>query len=475
MSDSRPRLYTWQECRDLPVREVQQLYRDHVNPGQVDLIGSFGFGRITAVRAEGMYIETTDGRRILDFTGGIGVLSHGHNHPEILAARRAYAEAKSPEVHKNFLSQYIAGLSHNIAQLLPGDLDISYFCNSGAEAVEGAVKMAYKYHDGRRGSIAHADIAFHGKLLGSAGLTGSPELRFAFPTIPNIRRFAYDDIESVEKLVAACRTENGECDLYAIILEPLNASSLRECSPEFLRELRRLCDQERIVLIFDEVYTSWSKTGALFYFMHEGISPDIVTYAKSFGGGKASISGYTARKPIFTQAYGKLQDAILHSTTYNGFGEETITAMEAIRIVVEDDFVGRAQRIHQRLQPGLLRLQEKHPGLISEVRGRGALQGVILDPELGKPIQTVLNMVPMDLFKDPRFGAKLLTSSVISELFNRHEILSFYGDNREIPLLVSPSLIVQDEEIDRFLEALDATLSLGKTKLLVKFAMQKWG
>lgn len=475
MSESTPGLYTWEECQHFDIKQVQQLYRNYVNKGQVELISSFGFGRITAVRAEGMYIETATGDRILDFTGGIGVLNHGHNHPRILAARRAYQEQERPEVHKNFLSQYIAGLSHNIAQLLPEDLNISYFCNSGAEAVEGAVKMAYKYHNGNRTSIAHADIAFHGKLLGAAGLTGSPELRYKFPTIPHIETYAYNDIDSVRTLVNRCRDPNGRSDLYAIILEPFNASSLAHCSPAFLQDLRQLCTKEDIVLIYDEVYTSWAKTGPLFYFMKDNIIPDIVIYAKSFGGGKASISGYTARTPFFERAYGNLQDAILHSTTYNGFGEETITAMEAIRIILEDDYVGRSERIYQRLNGGLKRLQDKHPKMIDEVRGSGALNGVLLNTSLAAPIRAALKIVPMDLFKDPRFKAKLMASVVISEMFNTHRILTFYGDNREIPLIISPSLIATDEEIDRFLEAFDQTLSISKMELLMKFAIQKWG
>jgi putrescine aminotransferase len=227
--------------------------------------------------------------------------------------------------------------------------------------------------------------------------------------------------------------------------------------------------------VFDEVYTSWAKTGALFYFMHDNVLPDIVTYAKSFGGGKASISGYTARKGVFERAYGNLQDAILHSTTYNGFGEETITAMEAIRIVVEDGYAERASAIGNRLRDGLEKLQTRHPDLIAEVRGRGALHGIILNPDLGAAIRAALKVVPVDLFKDPRFGAKLLTSAVISELYNRHGVLTFYGDNRDVPLIISPSLVVSDEQIDRFLDALGTTLDSGKLRLLAKFAAQKWG
>ena len=238
------------------------------------------------------------------------------------------------EVHKNYFSPFLATLSH-IAKLLPEDLNISYFPNSGAEAVEGAVKMAYKFHNGKRKYILHSNISFHGKLLGAASLTGSPEVDFSFPRIPNVESFVYNDIQSLERQVNALKKDDGESDIYAIIIEPLNASSMLSCSKDFLQKLRQLCTNHKIVLIYDEVYTGWAKTGALFYFMKfQNVCPDIVTYAKSFGGGKSSISGYTAREHIFRKAYDNSNDATLHSTTYNGFGEETVTAIEAINIIL---------------------------------------------------------------------------------------------------------------------------------------------
>ena len=474
MGNSMDHLLTWEECAEFDIEAIQQLYREYVNASQVKLIGSFGFGRTVAVSAEGMYIYTADGRRILDFTGGVGVLSLGHNHPRLLAARIEFQKQKRMEVHKNFLSQYVVGLSHNIAKLLPEDLNISFFCNSGAEAVEGAVKLAYKYFNGGRKYILHSDISFHGKLLGAGGLTGSPELHFRFPTIPNIESFEYNDIESVKSLVSKLRKPDGESDVYAIILEPMNASSLRECSKAFLTELREICSKEEIVLIFDEIYTGWAKTGELFYFMKHGVVPDIVTMSKSFGGGKASISCYTTRTPFFRKAYDNLNDATLHSTTYNAFGEECITAMEAINIIVEENYVGRSKRIYQRLHSGLKKLQEKYPDFIDEVRGSGALNGVLLNKDFSPVIEKAIRFVPGDIFKDERFMAKLITGSVISELFNTHDILTFYGSNREIPLIISPSLIVEDEEIDRFLDALDETLSIGRAKLLLDFVRYKF-
>lgn len=473
MKTPKETLYTWQECTDFQIEDVQAMYREYVSKSQVDLIGSFGFGRTLAVSAEGVYIQTSDGRQILDFTGGIGVLNHGHNHPRILAARIEYQKQKRMEVHKNFLSQYIAGLSHNIGKLLPEDLDISYFCNSGAEAVEGAVKLAYKYHDQGRKFVLHSDISFHGKLLGAAGLTGSPELDYKFPTIPNVASFKYNNIESVREVISRLRKPDGSSDIYGIVLEPLNASTLKECSPAFLQELREICSSEEIVLIFDEVYTGWGKTGELFNFIKKGVVPDIVTYAKSFGGGKSSISGYTTRTPFYRKAYDNLNDATLHSTTYNGLGEECVTAIEALNIIVDDDYVGRSKKIHQRLSAGLKNLRDKYPDLINEVRGSGALHGILLNKNVNAFLKSLISFLPAKVFKDERFMAKLITGSVISELFNTHNILTFYGSNREIPLIISPSLIITDEELDRFLDALDKTLAIGKRKLIMNFLKQK--
>ena len=201
--------------------------------------------------------------------------------------------------------------------------------------------------------------------------------------------------------------------------------------------------------------------------------PDIVTFSKSFGGGKSSISGYTTRTPFFRKTYDNLTDATLHSTTYSGFGEECITAMEAINIIVEDDYAGRSKRIHQRLNNGLKSLQEKYPDLINEVRGSGALHGVIFNKDINPFIKSLISLLPAKVFKDERFLSKLITGSVISELFSTYNILTYFGDNRDISLIISPSLIITDEELDRFLDALDKTLAVGKLKLILNFLKQK--
>jgi putrescine aminotransferase len=466
-------LLTVEQAEAMTTEQVHDLYRRYVSRSQVSLIGSFGFGRDLVDHAEGAWIHLLDGRRVLDFTGGVGVLNHGHNHPRILAARQRFLQARRMEVHKNYLSPYVAALSHNLAHLLPGDLNISYFPNSGAEAVEGAVKLAYKYHRGRRGTVLHTDIAFHGKLLGAGSLTASPEIHFPYPQIPGTDTFAYDDLGSFLLALDRHTSSSGECDVYAVVLEPFSASSLRECSPEFLREVRRVCTERDIVLVFDEVYTGWGKTGALFHFMHHpGLVPDIVTTSKSFGGGKASISGYITREPVFRAAYDNLADATLHSTTYYGFGEETATALEAVAVAVEEDFPARARELGERLGNGLAKVAARHPRLVRQVKGRGALHGIFLTPgpEIPAPLREKL---PAAAARDPQVVSKLLTGAVIAALYRDHGILTFFGSNRLIALIVSPPLVAQPDEVDLFVNALDEVLGQGTARLLAGLVREK--
>ncbi|MEU6409274.1 aminotransferase class III-fold pyridoxal phosphate-dependent enzyme [Microbispora sp. NPDC046933] len=456
------------------MKQVQDLYRRYVSRSQVNLMTSFGFGRELVERAEGAWIWTRDGRKVLDVTGGVGVLNHGHNHPRILEARRRFAELRRMEVHKAFFSPYVAALSHNMAELLPGDLNISYFPNSGAEANEGAVKLAYKYHEGRRNTILRSDISFHGKTLGAGSLTGSAENSFRFPGLPGIVVYPYGDVAAVREAVEAARTPDGRCDVYAIMAEPFSASSMR-CWPEAdLYELRRLCDANDIMLIFDEVYTGWGKTGSLFYFMrYPDLLPDILVYSKSLGGGKASISGYTAREPVFRKAYDRLSDVILHSTTYYGFGEETVTAIEAVNIAVEDDYPARARQIERILRPGLENIHKRHPDVVGRVSGVGALWGVFLDG--GPKVLDLAGKLAPGFSHDPRFRTKLITLSVIAELYREHGIVSYYSPNADNPLVVAPTLAIEAEDVEYFLDGLDKTLAKGLPRLLGRFVRDKVG
>ena len=233
---------------------------------------------------------------------------------------------------------------------------------------------------------------------------------------------------------------------------------------------------ENLADIFDEIYSGWCKTGKLFYFMnYENLFPDILTSAKSLGGGKASISCYTCRDHVFKKAYDNQKDATLHSTTFNGFGEETITAIEAINIIVEEDFEKKSIQIGENISQSLYNLKKKHNNIISEVRGSGCLNGIVINTAFAdKYLKPILNLIPMQFLKDDTSIKKIIVASIIYDLYQSYNILTFYGSNKDIPLKVAPSLMAKKEDIDYFENSLDQVLSKGLVKLVSNFVSQKF-
>jgi len=456
-----------EEVLKLDYDKVIKFYKEYVNPGQVKQISKFGFGKQLAVSSEGINIVLDDGRIIKDFTGGIGVLNHGHNHPRILKVRNEFNKMRGLEVHKNFFSPYVAALSHNIASIFNNVLRYSFFCNSGAESVEGALKLCYKYFKGDRKKVLCTNISFHGKLFMSGGISNSPEvkkIKWPFPGEKAV--FNYDDISDFIKVFNQVKNE-----LYAVIIEPFNASSMRFFTDENLKIIRDITAKNKVPLVFDEVYSGWFKTLHMFNFMRvKGLYPDIVTTSKSFGGGKGSIAAFITQSWLFKGAYGKIEDSIIHSTTYNGFGEETLTAIESINICIEDHYDKRVGSIHAKMKMRLQRLQKRYNKLVSSYEGEGALWGLFFETDqINSVAKKVIKSLPFNLFKDPRFIDKLMVSAIIEEMYANYNYLMFFGSNFRIPLVVSTPINVSLDEIDDFFDALESALDTGINELIFRF------
>lgn len=460
------KLINSKEVFDLSYNEVIQLYSDYVNPGQVKQISKFGFGKNLVDKAEGIKIFQKNGKVIKDFTGGIGVLNHGHNHPRILKVRKEYSENLKMEVHKNYFNPAVAALSHNFSSIFNNNLKYSYFCNSGAESVEGACKMCYKYFNGKRNKILSSDISFHGKLFLSGGISNSPEVKFRWPMPGEKEIFSYNDLESFKTVFL-----NNYNDLYAVIIEPFNASSMTEMSKDQLVQIRNLTKKYKIPLIFDEVYSGWFKTKNLFNFMRiNNLYPDVLTTSKSFGGGKSSIAAFIANDWLFKGAYGSLKDSIIHSTTYNGFGEETITALESINICFDENYSKKSQLVNERYLECLKQLKAKYSKEITSFNGSGSLWGIFFNENsVNKVARLLIKNMKISIFNDDRFLNKLIVSSIIEEMFESHDYLLFFGSNYRIPLVLSTPVNINLNEIDLFFAALDRTLENGINKLLIKF------
>ncbi len=447
--------------------EVLKLYKNYINPQQAKLYAGLSMLNENVISAEGVKIQLSSGKEITDFTGGLGVLNHGHNHPKIIEARIKFQEEKRMEVTKVYLSPYVAALSKNIAELFPGDLEISYFCNSGSEGIEGALKMCHKSFSGSRDTVLSSNRSFHGKTLGALSVSHASENTYSFPKLMKNSTYQFNDEEDMERTVKESLNSKGESSLFALLIEPFSASSFSESSNSFLKKARDLSNRFDIPLVFDEIYTGFYKTGELFSFMKTEVVPDIVVYSKSFGGGKSSISGFTSTKKLFNNAYGNLDDALMHSTTYNAFGEETYSALVAIEVAIEENFQEKSKNIEKAFNLNLDRIKNDFP-VVSGYSGTGSLFGVYFDlKDLYGKLGKIINTSAKEKIE------KVYIVALIDYLYKEHNYLTYFTDNQKMHLAIGPSLVIDPVDVENFFSSFRSTLEQNQVRLFTNFVTRK--
>ena len=314
------------------------------------------------VRAEGSWLYTADGRRYLDFIAGIGVSALGHGNPAVLAAIAGQARR---HLHVMVYGEYVieaqARLAERLAELLPAGLGRIYFTNSGAEAIEGALKTARK-HTGRAGFVAF-DGAYHGDTMAALALMGNAAFRAPFGPLPGpVRHLPYGEeraLDAIDETVAA------------VVIEPVQAEGgVRIPDRGFMAALRERCDRAGAVLIFDEVLTGFGRTGRLFALEHFGVVPDIVVLAKALGGG-LPLGAFCGRDDLI----GKLSrnPPLGHITTFGGHPLSCAAGLASLDAIVAGRLWEQAERAGAQLRAGLDQLGGSE---IAAVRGIGLLAGL---------------------------------------------------------------------------------------------------
>ena len=470
------KLYSVDEANKLSIEEVQRLYSKFINPNQTKIFSSLPFGKEIFNKAEGVFLYTRDGKKILDFTGGLGVLGLGHNHKRIIEARIKFQRENSVEVHKIIFSRYMAALSSSIASLLPKNLNKSFFLNSGAEAVEAAIKISFKSFKGKKKYILYSNKSYHGKLIGSGSISGSYRVNSQFPVMENCENFKFNDVKDLGEKVNEFQKKGG---VYAVIIEPFSASLLETCSNEFIEKLFNLKKRFGFKIIFDEVFTGFFKSKKMFYFQNfDGYEPDIICLSKTLGGGKSSISCLVVNDDLYDKAYGGLNDTFLHTTTYNAFGEESVTALEALNIVSDPNFKIKVEKLSDLLLMKLSKLNEDHKDKIDEIKGNGILNGIVFK-SFSSQLAELIEKVPLKFIQNKSFFLKKITATAVScELYEKYNILTSINDSSSSNhLCISPALIIDEKDVNYFFDSLDKVLSQGlnlkSIDLIVNFIKSK--
>jgi acetylornithine/N-succinyldiaminopimelate aminotransferase len=329
------------------------------------LLPTYARADLAFERGDGAWLTSTKGERYLDFGGGIAVACLGYSHPHLVAA---LTEQGNKLWHTSNLFQ-IPQAEQLAKRLTDASFaDYVFFTNSGAEALEGAIKTARKYHASNghpeRFHIISFEGAFHGRTLATIAAGGNPKYIEGFgPKVEGFDQVPFGDHDALKAAIGP--------QTAAILIEPIQGEGgVRSVPPQCLRGLRTLCDDNGILLIFDEVQTGVGRTGKLFACEWAGVQPDIMAIAKGIGGG-FPLGAFMATKDA-----GKGMVAGTHGTTYGGNPLATAIGNAVLDIVLAPGFLDHVARMGLLMKQRLAELKDKHPGVIAEIRGEGLMIGI---------------------------------------------------------------------------------------------------
>ena len=432
---------------ELSESEVRELHKTYLNSGLLQLMGLLHFDRVF-VRAEGCLVWDEHGDEYLDCLGGYGALNLGHNPKVVWEA--IHRVSQSPNILQASLGRFPAILAHNLAQVTPGKLQRTFFSNSGAEAVECALKMA-RAATGRK-TIISLEGSFHGKTFGALSATGQPKYQEPFkPMVPGFETVPFDDIDAL-----ADRLHQG--DVAAFIIEPvLGEGGILLHSPGYLSHVVELCRKNGVLLILDEIQTGLGRTGKLFAAEHEQIEPDIMCLAKSLGGGYIPIGATITTDSAWQKAFGGMFNCLRHTSTFGGNALASAAGIAALKAIIELKLSQNAEAIGSYFLSEFHELA-RHYDFIREVRGQGLLIGI----EFNVPRGWV-----------GRQAYEFVGSMISGALLNEHRIIAAYTLNNPATVRIEPPLVITENEAERCVEAVKQVLRKNSSN--IKLALSSAG
>ncbi len=405
--------------------ETYENYKNFVNPPLARVMKLSGSP--VAVRAHGCTIWDAADREYLDFAGGYGVFTLGHTHARVTAAVREQLDVMALS-GKTMFEPLVGRLARALADIAPGDCSISFFANSGTEAVEGALKLARAAT--KRVRIVATTNAYHGKTMGALAASGRDAYKTPFgPLLADVVHVPYGDVAALADALH---------DAAAFIVEPVQGEGGVVVPPlGYLRSARERCDADGALLIADEVQTGLGRCGYTFACERDGVVPDVLVLAKGLSGGVMPIGAYITRPSAWNAAYAKAP--LAHTSTFGGSPLACAAALAALDVLRDDDLVARSRELGERLLAGATAIATEYPSVVRATRGLGLLVGVELQNE--------------------GYGG-----TIIPEMLKRG-VTAAWTLNAQRVIRLEPPLIVTAAQIDTALEALRAGVAAAYERL----------
>jgi ornithine--oxo-acid transaminase len=423
--------------------EQFSLLSEYINPQMAKVLKMIGFDPVY-VRGQGAHLWDDRGNDYLDLLSGFGVFAVGRSHPKVKEAIHQYLDLDTPNLVK-MGTQLLAGLLAQklVDEFAPRGLDTVFFCNSGAEAVDGALKFAHAFT--RREKFLYCDHGFHGLTLATLAINGLKEFRGDYEgVLDGATEIPFGDAARLE-------AELSRGDVAALVVEPVIGHGVFIPPDDFLPRARELCTRHGTLLIADEVQTGFGRTGKLFACEHWNVVPDIMTLSKSLSGGYCPIGAILYPRKVYDKVFSSLDRCMVHSTTFGQNDLAAVCGLATLEVIREEGLVENSQRMGMYLMDGLRRLGEKYE-LIQDVRGLGLMIAI----EFGQPKSLALRTGWKMLHG---LNPDLFCQSILVPLIMDHRILAQVSSHGRDIIKLIPPLVFDQADADRFLGAFDQVLA----------------
>jgi ornithine--oxo-acid transaminase len=417
------------------------LHQELLNPQLVRVLKTLGFDRFY-VRGEGCYLYDDKGDAYLDFLSGFGVYALGRSHPALKAALHQAIDLDLPNLVQMDCALLPGLLAERLVARAHSGIGRVYFCNSGTEATEAAIKFARRATG--RPRVVFCDHAFHGLTTGSLALNGGKEFREGFgPLLAGTTEVRFGDIDALAR-------ELRQGDVAAFVAEPIQGKGVNVAPVEYWQAVQDVCRRHRTLFVADEVQVGMGRTGTFFAHEHYGVQPDIITVSKALSGGYVPVGAVLCTDKVFTSVYSSIDRALVHSTTFGRNQLAMVAGLATLEAFDDEDIVERARQTGEDFAAALAPLVERYE-LLQDVRGKGLIIGLAF----GKPSSRSLRMRWNAL---EAVRTALFSQMVVVPLFHRHRILTqVAADNMNVIKLLPP-LVAGRAEVDYFVGALDDVL-----------------
>ena len=418
------------------------LHEQHLNPQMVRVLRTIGYDRVYT-RAEGPYLYDDRNNRYLDLLSGFGVFALGRNHPTVKAALKQVLDLDLPDLVQMDVSILAGVLAEKLVRRTPDTLTRLFFCNSGAEAVEAAIKFA-RYTTGRS-RILYCEHAFHGLTMGALSLNGEEIFRQGFgPLLPDCEPVPFNDLEALEQALRSRETA-------AFIVEPIQGKGVNLPTDDYLAEAARLCCKYGALFVADEIQTGLGRTGKLWAIEHWGVEPDMLLMAKALSGGFVPVGAVAMTGKIMDRVFNRMDRAVVHGSTFSKNNMAMAAGLATLEVLESDNLIANAARQGEALLLELGRLVDRYE-FFHQVRGKGLMIAL----EFGRP-QSFKLKTAWNLLETANKG--LFSQMVTIPLFKKHRILSQVAGHGMNVVKFLPPLVIDDDDRRWIVEAMDDVLA----------------